>query len=92
VFAVAVLGIAVFSCMDAVMKGLVLAIGAYTTMLWRSIAGVAVSGLLYAVKRPALPTRSVAGLHVLRGAVSAAMAVFFFWGLARVPMAQAVAA
>jgi S-adenosylmethionine uptake transporter len=91
VFAVAVLGIAVFSCMDAIMKGLVLAIGAYTTMLWRSIAGVAVSGLLYAVTRPALPSRSVVVVHVLRGAISAAMAIFFFWGLARVPMAQAVA-
>jgi S-adenosylmethionine uptake transporter len=30
-------------------------------------------------------------VHLIRGAVSAVMAVTFFWGLARVPMAQAIA-
>lgn len=91
VFAIAVLGIAVFSAMDAIMKGLVLAIGAYTTLLWRSWAGVALSGLVYAVTRPRRPTAAAVRLHMIRGAVSAVMAVTFFWGLARVPMAQAVA-
>ncbi|WP_232475944.1 DMT family transporter [Flavisphingomonas formosensis] len=91
VFAIAVLGIAIFSCMDAVMKHLVLAIGAYVALLWRSIAGVAVSGLLYAIQRPGVPSRAALILHAVRGVVSAGMAVTFFWGLARVPMAQAVA-
>ncbi len=91
VFAVALTGIAVFSCMDAVMKGLVLAIGAYTTLLWRNIAGAAISGAIYAIKRPALPSRVGLRLHAIRGIVSAVMAVAFFWGLARVPMAQAIA-
>lgn len=91
VFAVALTGIAVFSCMDAVMKGLVLAIGAYTTLLWRNIAGVAISGAIYAVTRPALPSRVGLKLHAIRGSVSVVMAVAFFWGLARVPMAQAIA-
>lgn len=91
VFAVAIAGIAVFSCMDAVMKGLVLAIGTYTTLLWRNIAGAVISGVIYAIKRPALPSRAGLRLHAIRGAVSAVMAVAFFWGLARVPMAQAIA-
>ena len=43
-FAVGTLGIALFSGMDAIMKGLVLAIGVYSTMLWRSFAGVALAG------------------------------------------------
>jgi S-adenosylmethionine uptake transporter len=30
-------------------------------------------------------------IHLIRGAVSAVMAVTFFWGLARVPMAEAIA-
>ena len=34
-FAVACLGIALYSVMDAVMKGLSLAIGAYAAMVWR---------------------------------------------------------
>lgn len=91
VFAVAVFGIAVFSCMDAVMKGLVLAIGAYTALLWRSWASALLSGVAYAAQRPDRPSAEAIRLHLMRGAVSAVMAVSFFWGLARVPMAQAIA-
>ncbi len=42
-FLVGVLGIALFSAMDAVMKGLVLAIGTYVTMFWRNLAGIGLS-------------------------------------------------
>ena len=91
VFAVAVLGIAVFSYMDSVMKDLVLAIGAYTALFWRSLASTVVSGAIYASRRPARPSASTVAVHVVRGTVSAAMAFCFFWGLARIPMAQAVA-
>lgn len=90
-FAVAVLGIAIFSAMDAVMKALVLAIGTYNALVWRMGAGAAISGALYAWKRPAWPSRAVLAVHVQRALVSAVMAVLFFWGLARVPIAQAVA-
>ncbi len=91
VFAVAVLGIALFSVMDAMMKGLVLALGAYTTLLWRNLAGTIISGAVYAA-RPRRPvTRAALAVHGLRAAVSTVMAVSFFWGLARMPMAQAVA-
>lgn len=91
VFAVAVLGIAVFSTMDAVMKGLVLAIGAYDTLLWRTAAGVVLTGAVYLPRRPVWPQRATMRVHLIRGVVSAVMAVTFFWGLARVPMAQAIA-
>jgi S-adenosylmethionine uptake transporter len=91
VFAVAVIGIAVFCGMDAVVKGLTLALGAYTTILWRSLAGVVVSGAVYAASRPARPSQAVIRLHLIRGAVSAVSAVTYFWGMARMPMAQAVA-
>ncbi|MEO9131836.1 MAG: DMT family transporter [Sphingomonas sp.] len=90
-FAVATLGIAVFSAMDAVMKGLSLALGAYNALLWRSFAGVAISGVLFVATRTTWPVRSVMRVHLIRGSVSAVMAITFFWGLARVPMAQAVA-
>ena len=90
-FAVATFGIATFSCMDAVMKGLVLAIGIYVTLLWRSITGSAISGIIYAAQGPRRPTPAVLRLHLIRGTLTAAMATMFFWGLARVPMAQAVA-
>jgi S-adenosylmethionine uptake transporter len=90
-FAVAGLGIFVFSGMDAVMKGLVIAMGVYTTMFWRSLAGAALSGALYAVTNSPWPSRAAMRLHVIRGLVSVVMALTFFWGLARVPMAQAIA-
>ena len=90
-FAVATLGIAVFSSMDAVMKGLSLAIGAYNALLWRSLAGTLIAGALFLLTRTPWPPRAVLRVHLVRGAVSAVMAILFFWGLARVPMAQAVA-
>ena len=91
-FGVAALGIALFSVMDGLMKGLTLTIGAYNALLWRNFAAVAISGALYAWKREGgWPERPVLRLHLLRGSLSAGMAVLFFWGLGRVPLAQGVA-
>ena len=91
VFAAAVAGIAIFSSMDAVMKGLVLRLGAFDTLFWRTLAGIVFTGLLYLPTRKSWPARSTLRVHLIRGSVSAVMAVTFFWGLARVPMAQAIA-
>ncbi|MES2097474.1 MAG: DMT family transporter [Pseudomonadota bacterium] len=91
VFSVAVLGIAIFSSMDAVMKGLVLELGAFTTLFWRTLAGIVLTGAVYVFTRRNWPSRSTMRVHLIRGAVSAVMAVTFFWGLAKVPMAQAIA-
>ena len=89
-FLVGMVGIATFSGMDAVMKGLVIALGIYATMVWRMLAGVAMAGVLFAA-RPNWPTRAAARIHLFRGALTTVMAVLFFWGLARVPLAQAIA-
>lgn len=90
-YAAAIGGIALFSIMDMVMKGLTLAIGAYATMLWRSLIGVGLAGALFLYHRPARPDAPTLRLHVRRGLITTLMALLFFWGLARVPMAQAVA-
>ena len=45
-FAVALAAVGVLSVMDAVMKGLVLAIGLYATSVWRALAGVILSSAL----------------------------------------------
>ncbi len=84
------IGIATFSGMDAVMKGLVIALGIYTTMLWRMLAGVVIAGALFAF-RPRWPAAQVMRLHLSRGMLTTVMAMLFFWGLARVPLAQAIA-
>ncbi|MFN3944624.1 MAG: DMT family transporter [Allosphingosinicella sp.] len=77
--------------MDAVMKGLSLAIGAYNALLWRTAAGTAIGAAAYLPRRGSWPTRPVLRIHLVRGVVTTAMAMLFFWGLARVPMAQAIA-
>ena len=53
-FAIACLGIAIFCCMDALMKGLGLALGAYSALLWRTAAGVVVMVMRYQTKRVGL--------------------------------------
>lgn len=88
---VAVLAIALFSAMDAVMKGLTLSMGVYNAMFWRGLIGVLASGILYAAVRSRVPRPATLRLHALRGAVTTVMALCFFWGLARLPLAEAIA-
>jgi S-adenosylmethionine uptake transporter len=90
-FAVAALGIATFSTMDALMRGATIVIGAYNTVFWRTLIMIPLAGFAYLVSRDAAPTRSSLRLHLLRGVLGTAMAVAFFWGLARMPMAEGVA-
>ncbi|MFD1610352.1 DMT family transporter [Sphingomonas tabacisoli] len=90
-FAVACLGIATFTAMDAFMKGLSIAIGAYNATLWRTMAGTLLGGVLFFGAGHKLPVLSTLRLHFLRGGIVAGMAVLWFWGLARVPMAEAIA-
>jgi S-adenosylmethionine uptake transporter len=90
-FAVATAGIALFSTMDAVMKGLSIAIGAYNALLWRTLAGALVGGAVFLARAMAWPGREALRLHLVRGTLSSLMAILFFWGLARVPLAQGVA-
>jgi S-adenosylmethionine uptake transporter len=91
VFAIGVLAIALFAGMDAVMKGLVIAIGTLATLFWRILTGIFLSGVIYLPRRSAWPPRSTMRIHVARGVLSAGMGFLFFWGLGRVPLAQAVA-
>lgn len=90
-FLVACLGIALFSVMDGVMKGLALAIGAYNAMLWRQLAGFAIGGTAFFATRSRWPTREAMRLHAMRGGIGALMAFSFFWGIARVPLAEGIA-
>ena len=89
-FLVGMAGIFTFSAMDAVMKGLVLALGTYTTLVWRSLAGALMAGALFA-REPRWPDKPTMRLHLARGILGSGMAFLFFWGLARVPIAQAIA-
>ena len=90
-FAAALGAVAILSIMDAVMKALVIAIGIYAVSIWRSIVNVILTGTLYLPRRLPWPNRPTLKIHVARGIVVTVMAALFFWGIGRVPLAQAIA-
>lgn len=87
----ACLGISMYAGMDTLMKGLGLAIGAYSALFWRMMAGAFITSSLYLPRRTAWPTRPVLMLHAARSMVVAVMGVAFFWGITQLPLAEAVA-
>lgn len=90
-FLAALAAVAVLSVMDAVMKHLVLAIGIVAVSIWRAAANLTLSTLLYLRGRKAWPDRKTLRVHVIRGIDVTIMAALFFWGIGRVPLAQAIA-
>jgi S-adenosylmethionine uptake transporter len=90
-FAVALLAVAALSIMDAVMKHLVLAIGIIAVSVWRAAANMAISAALYLPGSKTWPSRSNLKIHVWRSVIVVVMAFLFFWGIGRVPLAQAIA-
>ena len=89
---IAALGaVAVLSTMDAVMKHLVLTIGIFAVSVWRAAANFVLSVALYLPRRRKWPSRRTVWIHVARSVVVTLMAVLFFWGIGRVPLAQGIA-
>lgn len=90
-FLATLLGVALYSLMDGLMKGSSLAIGAYSALLWRSLAAVVLVVPLWQLSGGRWPSHPTVRLHLLRGVVAAAMALTFFFGLTLLPMAEAIA-
>ena len=89
--AVAALAIALFVAMDASMKSVTLVIGVYNAMLWRALTGLAGSGAIWLAVRPPWPAPATMRIHLIRGGVTTVMALAWFWGIARLPLAEAIA-
>ena len=87
---VCTLAIFLLSAMDAGMKSLVLAAGVYNIVLWRSVLATLASAAGWAAQRPALPGVRALRLHVLRAVIVGIVLITFFWGLARLPLAEAI--
>lgn len=90
-FLVALAAVGILSIMDAVMKALVIALGIFAVSVWRSVVNLVIASALYLPRRLPWPTRETLKIHVSRGALMTVMALLFFWGIARVPLAQAIA-
>ena len=87
----ALLGVGFLSLMDAFMKGAALAAGAYSAAVFRSAIAAALITPVWLGNGGSWPQRSVLKLHLLRGTVSAFMALSFFYALTKLPIAEAIA-
>jgi S-adenosylmethionine uptake transporter len=87
---VCVFAIFLLSGMDAAMKVLVIAVGVYNTVLWRSMLATVVAGAGWLAGPRSLPAPSVLRLHALRAVIVGIVLLLFFWGLARLPLAEAI--
>jgi len=72
------------------MKALVIAIGIYAVSIWRALANLIVASAMYLPHRLPWPTRATLRIHIWRAVVITVMAFLFFWGIGRVPLAQAI--
>lgn len=90
--AATLLGIALFSLMDALMKRASTTSGVYPALFARAAMG---AGVLFPIWRSVTgghwPRRAVLRLHLLRGLIAAGMAGSFFYGIVRTPLAQGIA-
>jgi S-adenosylmethionine uptake transporter len=90
-YAVTLVAVGLFSLMDALMKGAALAVGAYSALLLRNAIGLALIAPVWLATRRGWPARPAMRVHLVRGIVAAAMAFTFFWGIARIPLAEGIA-
>jgi len=90
-FLAALAAVGTLSIMDAVMKHLVLVIGIVAVSVWRAAANLLVATAMYLPRRGPWPERKVMRVHVARSVIITVMAFLFFWGIGRVPLAQAIA-
>jgi len=85
------IGLLSFAMMDVVMKSLAMDLGAYNALLWRVLASLAIVSVIFFARRPKMPGRAARKVHLQRGIIVVFMSYLFFWGLARVPLAEAIA-
>lgn len=84
-------GIATFSAMDAAIKGASMAVGVFTALAVRNLFGTLMTIPLWVGAGRPLPSRKTLYVHAHRSFTTAAMAMLFFYGLVRIPMAEGVA-
>jgi drug/metabolite transporter (DMT)-like permease len=90
-FTAAIAGIAVFSAMDAVMKGAALAAGVYTAVFLRNSIGTAMMAPVWLAAGRPFSGRAALVVHIQRAVVTSGMALLFFYSLTLLPLAEAIA-
>lgn len=87
----ALAGVACLSLMDAFMKGAALAIGAYSAAVLRYGIGFAIAAPVWLAAGGRWPARKPLHFHLIRGVISAFMALTFFYALTKLPIAETIA-
>jgi S-adenosylmethionine uptake transporter len=92
----ALAGLACFGVMDGFMKAAAVALGAYAALFWRNLVGSLIMLPIWLMRgnkdgSRGLPGPAAMRLHLMRSGVCGVMAVLFFYGLARTPVAEAMA-
>lgn len=87
----ALAGVACLSLMDAFMKGAALAIGAYSAAVLRYGIGFAIAAPVWLAAGGRWPAREPLRFHLIRGVISAFMALTFFYALTKLPIAETIA-
>ena len=90
-FVATLLAIALLTLMDGFMKFASLAVGAYSTLVFRGGLGFVLAGGLWSFQGMRWPGREALKLHLARGFVGAFTALTFFSALVRLPLAEAIA-
>lgn len=85
------LGVATFSAMDMFMKSASISAGVFTAIVLRNLLGTAIGLPLWLWRAGSWPGAQVLRIHALRAGLVAGMSALFFWGLVRVPLAEAIA-
>jgi S-adenosylmethionine uptake transporter len=85
------LGIALFSLMDALMKGASLALGTYSALLLRGFCGLLLTLPIWLARGRGWPPADALKVHLVRGVVATATAFTFFFGITRMPLAEGIA-
>jgi S-adenosylmethionine uptake transporter len=86
-----VIGIGLFSGMDAVMKSASLAVGAFSAYFLRCVIGFAIIAPVWKLAGGTWPAKDVMRIHLIRGVVTAFMGWSFFFSLTSLPLAEAIA-
>ncbi len=90
-FAAVLAAVALLSLMDVFMKQASLAVGVFSALLLRSLINLSVIGPVWLAIRKRRTTPEARRVHLRRGTVMAVMGLLFFYGLVRVPLAEALA-
>ncbi|APF36840.1 transporter [Chelatococcus daeguensis] len=90
-FGRAVLGIALLSAMDALIKAVAARYPTFEITFLRFACGTLVAGAVLAVRRPGWPTRETVVANSWRALLVVVTATSFFYALGRLPLAEAQA-